>query len=128
MNHDLDRQFLSVYHANSDGVTAFTAEIAERVDDAMQRATGVLSYEDIFHQVRDAIPNAGDLGITPELTDYMLRMLIHQAVAFRSKMPATEQEIEQELEALNQLKSVMQTYGFKTAGEAIEFLQKRKLN
>ena len=128
MNYALERQFESIYQANALGVTAFMRELANRVHSVMKRITGVVSYEEIFHQARTTIPNAGDLGITPVLTDYILRSVIKQAVLLQSQPPVTAEECEEELVMLDRVIEAMKKHGFKTAGEALAFLKKQQLN
>jgi len=121
----LNAQFEPVYWANPDAVESFMQETADLICTAMDRQTGVYSYDLLFDEVRPAMPSGADVGISPALADGILWLLIQRTVELRSRFLP---DAEHELEMLNRITETMQRHGFKTAGEAIAYLHKQQIN
>ena len=121
----LNAQFEPIYRANPVAVESIMREIADLILEAMDRQTGVFSYDMLFDEVRPAMPGGADFGISSALADGILRLMIQQTVEHRSRLlPDTQHELAMQ----NRIIEIMERHGFKTAGEAIAFLHKRQLN
>lgn len=113
------------YRTNPNGISSYLNEVAVLVSAAMNRQTGVFSHDDLFDEIRPRMPSAADLGISPALADSVAQMIIEKTVDYRSR-PLPDSDAE--LEMVNKIVGVMERYGFKTAGEAIEFLHRQQIN
>lgn len=121
----LNQQFEPIYRANPDAVNSYLKGITDLVLDAMDRQTGVCSYEDLFNEIHPLMPNAADLGIGPALADNLAQMMIEKTVDYRSRpLP----DADAELAMLNKIIETMKQHGLKTAGEAIAYLHKQQIN
>ena len=118
----LNQQFKPIYQKNPDAVNLYVKATARLVWEAMDRQTGVCSYDVLFDEVRPAMPSGADVGINAALADGLLRLMIQQTVDRRSQWAPNE------LAMLDRITETMKEHGFKTAGEAIEFLRKQQLN
>lgn len=123
-----NQRFQSAYQANPDAVRSMMTTTAELVCDAMERQTGVYSYDVLFNEVRPVMPNAAELGITHQLADEILRNMIQSIVDLKCQLPATAAESEKERAMVDRIIETMERHGFKTAGEALAFLRKQQLN
>lgn len=121
----LNAQFEPIYRANPAAVESVMRETADLIREAMDRQTGVFSDDALFDEVRPAMPSGADFGISHDLADGILRLLIRQTVEHRSRLlPDTQHE----LAMLNRIAEIMERHGFKTAGEAIALLHKQQIN
>lgn len=121
----LNAQFEPIYRANPDAVEAIMQETGDLICAVMERQTGVFSYDLLFNEVRPVMPSGADVGISSAMADSILRLMIQQIVKHRSR---SFMDAGHELAMLNRIAETMKQYGFKTAGEAIEFLHKQQIN
>lgn len=126
---DDEKRFLTALLEPS--VTPVVREMAHHivtlVEAAMNRKTGPFSYDDLFNEVRPAMPVSDLPWMTPALIDKMVRNTIKEVVEAKS-LDRCFDSPDEELKFLDTVLTVMKQRGFETAGQALEYLQRKSMN